>query len=103
MRHHIAVIVLGLTACAPADADRKPATAAGSGSATTQSLTIVSAKSRTSSKGPEATFTDSVRVESLFNPTAPARTSAAYVTFEPGARSAWHKHPLGQTLVVTAG
>jgi quercetin dioxygenase-like cupin family protein len=44
-----------------------------------------------------------VRVDPLFSANAPARAYGAYVTFEPGARSAWHKHPLGQTLIVTAG
>jgi quercetin dioxygenase-like cupin family protein len=44
-----------------------------------------------------------VRVDPLFRPHDPARTSGAYVTFEPGARTAWHTHPLGQTLIVTAG
>ncbi|MEM4988075.1 cupin domain-containing protein [Collimonas sp. H4R21] len=53
--------------------------------------------------GPEATFTGKVRIEMLSTPPAPARTSCASVTFEPGARSAWHTHPLGQTLIVTAG
>ncbi|QOL48909.1 (R)-mandelonitrile lyase [Massilia litorea] len=54
-------------------------------------------------QGPAANFTGSVRVDPLFTPTEPARAGAAYVTFEPGARSAWHSHPLGQALVVTAG
>ena len=53
--------------------------------------------------GPEACFTGQVRVQMLSNPAAPARTSCGNVTFEPGARSAWHTHPLGQTLIVTAG
>ena len=44
-----------------------------------------------------------MRVDPLFQPRSPARAGAAFVTFEPGARSAWHSHPLGQTLVVTAG
>jgi quercetin dioxygenase-like cupin family protein len=44
-----------------------------------------------------------VRVDPLFAATAPSRVAGAYVTFEPGSRSAWHTHPLGQTLVVTAG
>jgi quercetin dioxygenase-like cupin family protein len=57
----------------------------------------------TSAKGPEASFTGTVRVEMLSNPPAPARATVGNVTFEPGARSAWHTHPLGQTLVVTAG
>jgi quercetin dioxygenase-like cupin family protein len=59
--------------------------------------------SRPSTKGPAEYFTGSVRVDPLFSPKAPSRTSGAYVTFEPGARSAWHTHPAGQTLVVTAG
>jgi len=59
--------------------------------------------SQRSNKGPDQYFTGSVRVDPLFQPTEPSRVSGAYVTFEPGARSAWHAHPLGQTLVVTAG
>lgn len=53
--------------------------------------------------GPEQWFTGAVRVDMVFQPQAPARASAAQVSFEPGARTAWHAHPLGQTLVVTAG
>lgn len=53
--------------------------------------------------GPADYFTGTVRVEMLFTPIEPARTVGASVTFEPGARTAWHTHPLGQTLVVTAG
>ena len=56
-----------------------------------------------SMKGPPAWFTGTVRIDPLFNPQAPARAGAAAVTFEPGARTAWHTHPLGQTLIVTAG
>jgi quercetin dioxygenase-like cupin family protein len=48
-------------------------------------------------------FTGSVRIDPLFEATDPARAAGAYVTFEPGARTAWHTHPLGQILVVTAG
>jgi quercetin dioxygenase-like cupin family protein len=54
-------------------------------------------------KGPESSFTGQVRIEMLNTPPAPARASCVSVTFEPGARSAWHTHPLGQTLIVTAG
>lgn len=54
-------------------------------------------------KGPESSFTVQVRMEMLNTPPAPARASCVSVTFEPGARSAWHTHPLGQTLIVTAG
>ena len=68
-----------------------------------QKLTIVRSGSQPSSKGPAENFTGSVRVDPLFQPNAPSRTAGAYVTFEPGARSAWHTHPLGQTLIVTAG
>ncbi len=56
-----------------------------------------------SAKGPADWFTGTVRVDPLFSPPDPARVSGALVTFEPGARTAWHTHPLGQTLIVTAG
>ncbi|MDV2996817.1 MAG: hypothetical protein N4J56_006522 [Chroococcidiopsis sp. SAG 2025] len=59
--------------------------------------------SQSSTKGPAENFTGSVRIDPLFSARAPARTSGASVTFEPGARTAWHTHPLGQTLIVTAG
>ena len=54
-------------------------------------------------KGPEEYFTGNVRIEPLFEALGPARVRCASVTFEPGARSAWHTHPLGQTLIVTSG
>lgn len=56
-----------------------------------------------SGKGPEAWFTGAVRIDPLFSAPEPARVAGAHVTFEPGARTAWHTHPLGQTLIVTAG
>jgi quercetin dioxygenase-like cupin family protein len=59
--------------------------------------------SQPSGKGPAEWFTGSVRVDPLFSAPAPARVVGASVTFEPGARTAWHTHPLGQTLIVTAG
>jgi quercetin dioxygenase-like cupin family protein len=59
--------------------------------------------SQPSAKGPDETFTGNVRVDQLFQAHEPARTMGAYVTFEPGARSAWHTHPLGQILIVTSG
>ncbi|MCI0708527.1 MAG: cupin domain-containing protein [Chloroflexi bacterium] len=59
--------------------------------------------SQPSGKGPEDWFTGTVRIDPLFLPTEPARAGGASVTFEPGARTAWHSHPLGQTLIVTAG
>lgn len=58
---------------------------------------------RPSGKGPTEYFTGTVRIDPLFNPPDPARVAMALVTFEPGARTAWHTHPLGQTLIVTAG
>jgi quercetin dioxygenase-like cupin family protein len=56
-----------------------------------------------SGKGPEDWFTGTVRVDPLFQAPDPARVAGAMVTFEPGARTAWHTHPLGQTLVVVSG
>jgi quercetin dioxygenase-like cupin family protein len=56
-----------------------------------------------SGKGPAEWFTGAVRIDPLFAAAEPARVQGASVTFEPGARTAWHTHPLGQTLVVTAG
>ncbi|MDB5556601.1 MAG: cupin protein [Rhizobium sp.] len=56
-----------------------------------------------SGKGPAEWFTGTVRVDPLFQPNSARRAAAALVTFEPGARTAWHTHPLGQTLIVTAG
>ena len=59
--------------------------------------------SQPSATGPADYFSGRVRIDPLFNAPAPARAVAASVTFEPGARTAWHIHPLGQTLIVTAG
>jgi quercetin dioxygenase-like cupin family protein len=59
--------------------------------------------SQPSARGPAEFFTGQVRLDVLHTAPAPARVACASVTFEPGARTAWHTHPLGQTLVVTAG
>ena len=59
--------------------------------------------SQPSGKGPAEYFTGTVRIDPLFQAPDPARVVGASVTFEPGARTAWHTHPLGQTLIVTAG
>jgi quercetin dioxygenase-like cupin family protein len=59
--------------------------------------------SQPSVKGPAEWFTGTVRIDPLFEANDPARAGGASVTFEPGARTAWHSHPLGQTLIVTAG
>jgi len=60
-------------------------------------------ESRPTSKGPAEWFTGSVRIQPLFESPEPARVRGASVTFAPGARTAWHAHPLGQTLIVTSG
>jgi len=59
--------------------------------------------SQPSTRGSTDYFTGTVRIDPLFQPPEPARVMGAAVTFEPGARTAWHTHPLGQTLIVTAG
>ena len=59
--------------------------------------------SQSAAKGPAEYFTGNVRLDSPFKQSEPARVSGAIVTFEPGARTAWHTHPLGQTLIVTSG
>ena len=66
-------------------------------------MKITRVGSQASAKGPADWFTGTVRVDPLFQTPEPARAQGAHVTFEPGARTAWHTHPLGQTLIVTAG
>ena len=66
-------------------------------------MQIYPSGSRPSGKGPADYFTGTVRIDPLLSPSEPARVAGALVTFEPGARTAWHTHPLGQTLIVTTG
>ncbi|MBR0651105.1 cupin domain-containing protein [Roseomonas terrae] len=66
-------------------------------------MNIVRSGTQASGKGPAEWFTGTVRVDPLFSPPEPARVAGALVTFEPGARTAWHTHPLGQTLIVMTG
>ena len=68
-----------------------------------QAVTVTRAGSQPSSVGSAEYFTGAVRVDSRFQGSEPARVGGGTVTFEPGARTAWHSHPLGQTLIVTAG
>jgi 4-carboxymuconolactone decarboxylase len=68
-----------------------------------QAIKIIRRGSQPSRQGPGENFTGAVRVDPLFQAQTPARTSGSLVTFEPGARTAWHTHPLGQILIVTAG
>jgi len=66
-------------------------------------MNIIRVGSQPSGKGPAEWFTGNVRIDPLFRANEQARAAGASVTFEPGARTAWHTHPLGQTLIVTAG
>ena len=66
-------------------------------------MKITRAGSQPSGKGPEDWFTGAVRIDPMFDANNARRAAAASVTFEPGARTAWHTHPLGQTLIITAG
>ena len=66
-------------------------------------MKIARSGSQPSAKGPAEWFTGTVRIDPLFAANAPARAAGNAVTFEPGARTAWHTHPLGQTLIVTFG
>ncbi|GJL39294.1 TPA: cupin domain-containing protein [Enterobacter chengduensis] len=66
-------------------------------------MKIIRSGSLPSAKGPEAWFTGTVRIDAPFQASEPASVGGATVTFEPGARTAWHTHPLGQTLIVTQG
>jgi quercetin dioxygenase-like cupin family protein len=81
----------------PAAGAPRPAVAGG------PQLRITRGGTQPSRKGPAEWFTGSVRVDPLFQAAEPSRASGAQVTFEPGARSAWHTHPLGQVLIVTSG
>src|SRR6476469_6459142 len=66
-------------------------------------MDITRAGTKPSAKGPADWFTGTVRIDPLFTAPSPARAAGAAVTFEPGARTAWHTHPLGQTLIVLFG
>ena len=66
-------------------------------------MNIIRAGTTASAKGSAEWFTGTVCIDSLFNPFDPDRVQGAQVTFEPGARTAWHTHPLGQTLIVVSG
>ena len=66
-------------------------------------MEITRVGTKPSAKGPADWFTGNVRIDQPFQAAEPARVAGAHVTFEPGARTAWHTHPLGQTLIVTSG
>jgi len=86
----LAVLTAGTTPAVPANARNG-------------TMDITRSGSRPSGKGPAEYFTGNVRVDPLMQAPDPARVAGASVTFEPGARTAWHTHPLGQTLIVTSG
>jgi quercetin dioxygenase-like cupin family protein len=88
-------IALALAACA--------LLASSASAQSDQAITVTRVGAQPSTMGPADRFTGSVRVDSRFRASAPARVGGGLVTFDPGARSAWHVHPLGQTLIVTAG
>lgn len=99
MKMLVAASALILTAASAfAQTTSRPEETSGTGS-----LEIKRNGSRASGKGPSDYFTGAVRVDPLFQANKPSRTSGGSVTFEPGARSAWHTHPLGQILIVTSG
>jgi quercetin dioxygenase-like cupin family protein len=95
---------LAAAASAGAEESRKAVSVAGVSSRPgKQAMEIKRSGSQPSGKGPAEYFTGSVRVDPLFQAPDPVRVVGAHVTFEPGARTAWHTHPLGQTLIVTSG
>ena len=94
-------VVFAITVCALASAARSQTTK--EQNVGQDAIRIWRSGSQPSRQGPVENFTGSVRVDPLFQATPPARTSGFLVTFEPSARTAWHTHPLGQILIVTAG
>ncbi len=98
----LSLILLGLSACSWAETASEGNAPAATG-APALAATISREAARPTSKGPSERFTGNVRVAPLFSANAPSHASGASVTFEPGARTAWHSHPVGQNLVVTAG
>ncbi len=102
---HTLLLLLSMPVVVPvfAETGGNAANTSAGGSAPAVSATISRSTARTPHDAPPEHFTGKARVTPLFSPNAPARASAAYVTFTPGARTDWHTHPLGQTLVVTEG
>jgi quercetin dioxygenase-like cupin family protein len=99
----LAATAVTLSLLASAFAQTNQAGAASVSARDAQAIRIARRGSQPPRQGPAENFKGSVRVDPLFQPSAPARASGSLVTFEPGARTAWHTHPLGQTLIVTAG
>jgi quercetin dioxygenase-like cupin family protein len=93
------IILLSLLALAFARSEQAKDSATGSA----QNVEVTRNGLQPAQKGAAENFTGSVRIDPLFQAQEPSRTAGASVTFEPGARTVWHTHPLGQTLIVTAG
>jgi quercetin dioxygenase-like cupin family protein len=98
-----AAIMLPLAGAGAAARDAAAERVRPAATAAQDTVAVVRNGSRASQRGPSETFTGAVRIDPLFDPNAIAAAGAAWVTFEPGARTAWHAHPRGQRLVVTAG
>jgi quercetin dioxygenase-like cupin family protein len=92
---HVALALLFLSTAPPAEAQPQPQPET--------PMLVQRNGSQPATPGPDAWFTGAARIENAFQAPLPARLQGAVVTFEPGARTAWHTHPLGQTLIVTAG
>jgi 4-carboxymuconolactone decarboxylase len=99
----VSAVFISLIASVPTLADQSAPNSTEMGSGSSQTIRITRRGTQASRPGSVEYFTGSVRIDPLFEPVGPSRTSAGSVTFAPGARSAWHTHPLGQTLIVTAG
>ena len=101
----ISLLVLASAPARAADATQSGANDASAAASNedSQTIRVVRSGSQRSREGPAEYFTGSARIDPLFVAEEPSRSSASYVTFEPGARTAWHTHPLGQVLIVTAG
>jgi 4-carboxymuconolactone decarboxylase len=99
----LATTVISVSLLASVSAQPNQAEANSTSAEDSQMVRITRRGSQPSRQGPAENFTGAVRVDPLFQATAPARAYGALVTFEPGARTAWHSHPLGQVLIVTSG
>ena len=99
------LVVTVMPACllAAASFDANPDASSPASARSSPSITVTRSGSQPSRQGPAENFTGSVRIEPLFDAHPPSRVCGGRVTFEPGARTAWHPRPVGQTLIVTAG
>ena len=99
----VLIVLIAILALAAAHTVTSAGTALTQVNATVPAIDIMRNGAQPPAQGPVANFTGPVRIASQFQRSAPARVAGSLVTFDPGARTAWHTHPLGQTLIVTAG